>query len=121
MVVFVTWDWPGPDGIESQSGVWEGKRRTGHIYPVNQIIRNEGDKTDPPKHLGHFCPALFRCVQPLSLSHPFAISFQFEATILDLKDVSYQHASHAAVKANPNFAAGETHFNLRLSPRNSKA
>ncbi|KAH7518326.1 hypothetical protein FEM48_Zijuj09G0159500 [Ziziphus jujuba var. spinosa] len=101
-----------------------GKWRTGHTYPVNQIIRNEGDKADPPKHLGHFCPALFRCFQPLSLSHkvasagPFATSFRFEATILDLEDVSYQHASHAAVKANPNSASGETHFNLKIvSPK----
>ncbi|KAH7542075.1 hypothetical protein FEM48_Zijuj02G0034900 [Ziziphus jujuba var. spinosa] len=76
------------------------------------------DKTDPPKHLGHFCPALFRCFQPLSLSHPFATSFRFEATILDLEDVSYQHASHAAVKANPNSAASENHFNLKIvSPK----
>ncbi|KAH7520251.1 hypothetical protein FEM48_Zijuj08G0124300 [Ziziphus jujuba var. spinosa] len=52
------------------------------------------------------------------LSRPFATSFQFEATILDLEDVSYQHASHAAVKANPNSAAGETHFNLKIvSPK----
>ncbi|KAH7515063.1 hypothetical protein FEM48_Zijuj11G0156300 [Ziziphus jujuba var. spinosa] len=94
-VVFVTWDWPGPDGLESQSG----------------------DKTDLPKHLGHFCPALFQCFQPLSLSHPFATSFRFEAIILDLEDVSYQHASHAAVKANPNSAAGETHFNQIVSPK----
>ncbi|XP_015883945.2 protein BOLA1, chloroplastic [Ziziphus jujuba] len=42
----------------------------------------------------------------------------FEATILDLEDVSYQHAGHAAVKANPNSAAGETHFNLKIvSPK----
>ncbi|KAH7533945.1 hypothetical protein FEM48_Zijuj04G0185500 [Ziziphus jujuba var. spinosa] len=92
----------------------------GHTYPVDQIIRNEGDKADPPKHLGHFCPALFRCFQPLSLSHklasarPFATSFRFEATILDLEDVSYQHDNDAAVKANPNSAAGETHFNLKI-------
>ncbi|KAF3438379.1 hypothetical protein FNV43_RR21141 [Rhamnella rubrinervis] len=42
----------------------------------------------------------------------------FEARILELEDVSHRHASHAAVKGNPNFAAGETHFNLRIvSPR----
>lgn len=42
----------------------------------------------------------------------------FEARILELEDVSYQHAGHAAVKANPNSAAGETHFNVRIvSPK----
>ncbi|KAH7537217.1 hypothetical protein FEM48_Zijuj03G0069200 [Ziziphus jujuba var. spinosa] len=55
---------------------------------------------------------------PICLPHPFATSFRFEATILDLEDVSYQHASHAAVKANPNSAVGETHFNLKIvSPK----
>ncbi|PON52728.1 BolA-like [Parasponia andersonii] len=41
-----------------------------------------------------------------------------EASLLEIEDVSHQHAGHAAVKANPNAAAGETHFNLRIvSPK----
>ncbi|WOG97624.1 hypothetical protein DCAR_0416965 [Daucus carota subsp. sativus] len=34
-----------------------------------------------------------------------------EATILEVEDVSYQHAGHAGVKDNPN---NETHFNLKI-------
>ncbi|KAK9117845.1 hypothetical protein Scep_015938 [Stephania cephalantha] len=33
-----------------------------------------------------------------------------EASVLEVEDVSYQHAGHAAVKGNAN----ETHFNLRI-------
>lgn len=33
-----------------------------------------------------------------------------EASALDIEDVSYQHAGHAAVKDNAN----ETHFNIRV-------
>uniref|UniRef100_A0A0E0KAL3 Uncharacterized protein n=1 Tax=Oryza punctata TaxID=4537 RepID=A0A0E0KAL3_ORYPU len=37
-----------------------------------------------------------------------------EASALDIEDVSYQHAGHAAVKDNAN----ETHFNIRIiSPK----
>ncbi|XP_060667210.1 sufE-like protein 1, chloroplastic/mitochondrial [Ziziphus jujuba] len=72
MGVFVTWDWPGSDGLSHK----------------------------------------------VASAGPFATSFRFEATILDLEDVSYQHASHVAVKANPNSASGETHFNLKIvSPK----
>uniref|UniRef100_A0A453P5C0 BolA-like protein 1 n=1 Tax=Aegilops tauschii subsp. strangulata TaxID=200361 RepID=A0A453P5C0_AEGTS len=33
-----------------------------------------------------------------------------EASALDIEDVSYQHAGHAAVKDNAN----ETHFNIKV-------
>ncbi|KAH7520671.1 hypothetical protein FEM48_Zijuj08G0169900 [Ziziphus jujuba var. spinosa] len=56
----------------------------GHTYPVNQIIRFEGDKADPPKHLGYFCPALFRSFQPLSLSHKVASAGPFADSVRDL-------------------------------------
>ena len=37
-----------------------------------------------------------------------------ETSALDIEDVSYQHAGHAAVKDNTN----ETHFNIKLvSPK----
>ncbi|KAL5721388.1 BolA-like protein 1 [Ranunculus cassubicifolius] len=37
-----------------------------------------------------------------------------EASILEVEDVSYQHAGHAAVKENAN----ETHFNVKIvSPK----
>ena len=37
-----------------------------------------------------------------------------EASALDIEDVSYQHAGHAAVKDNAN----ETHFNIKvISPK----
>ncbi|KAD3069257.1 hypothetical protein E3N88_37137 [Mikania micrantha] len=34
----------------------------------------------------------------------------FEAKVLEVEDVSYQHAGHAAVKDN----ASETHFNVKV-------
>lgn len=38
-----------------------------------------------------------------------------DATVLEVEDVSYQHAGHVAVKDNPN---NETHFNLKIiSPK----
>ncbi|KAK7291312.1 hypothetical protein RIF29_06339 [Crotalaria pallida] len=40
-----------------------------------------------------------------------------EATVLELDDVSYQHAGHAAMKQNPSDNQ-ETHFNLNIvSPK----
>ncbi|XP_060672798.1 protein ALP1-like [Ziziphus jujuba] len=86
------------------------------MCPVSRIIRNEGDKTDPPKHLGHFCPALFPCFQPASHTRspllfdlkPFLTSKTFEAITT---------STPATVKANPNSAAGETHFNQIVFPK----
>lgn len=38
-----------------------------------------------------------------------------EAAVLEIEDVSHQHAGHAAVKGN---TAGETHFNVKIvSPK----
>ena len=40
-----------------------------------------------------------------------------EATLLEIEDVSHQHAGHAAMRALPN-APHETHFNLKIvSPK----
>lgn len=37
-----------------------------------------------------------------------------DASVMEIQDVSYQHAGHAAVKGNPD----ETHFNLKIvSPK----
>ncbi|KAJ1377401.1 BolA-like superfamily [Sesbania bispinosa] len=39
-----------------------------------------------------------------------------EATVLEVDDVSYQHAGHAAVRENSD--KGETHFNVKIvSPK----
>ncbi|XP_052179063.1 protein BOLA1, chloroplastic [Diospyros lotus] len=34
-----------------------------------------------------------------------------DATAVEVEDVSYQHAGHAAMRGNPN---GETHFNVKV-------
>ncbi|KAK9266257.1 hypothetical protein L1049_028040 [Liquidambar formosana] len=54
----------------------------------------------------------------LSRANRMKIKLQstLEASILEIEDVSYQHAGHAAVKDSAN--AGETHFNVKIvSPK----
>ncbi|CAB4281612.1 unnamed protein product [Prunus armeniaca] len=41
-----------------------------------------------------------------------------EASVLEIEDVSHQHAGHAAMRADANNKDGETHFNLKVvSPK----
>ncbi|XP_051116881.1 protein BOLA1, chloroplastic-like [Andrographis paniculata] len=41
-----------------------------------------------------------------------------QATVLEVEDVSYQHAGHAAVRAMEGGVANETHFNVKIvSPK----
>uniref|UniRef100_A0A803KMW7 Uncharacterized protein n=1 Tax=Chenopodium quinoa TaxID=63459 RepID=A0A803KMW7_CHEQI len=40
-----------------------------------------------------------------------------EASVLEIEDVSHQHAGHAAMR-EANYCGGETHFNLKIvSPK----
>ncbi|KAK4777013.1 hypothetical protein SAY86_005701 [Trapa natans] len=48
----------------------------------------------------------------------FDVFNQREASLLEIEDVSHEHASHAAIRASGS--DGETHFNVKMSPPSSR-